>query len=91
MQIGVCVLVVWYICIYGVVLWEQGRCVYTGCVVWCICSYGVVLWELLTGEVPYRGLDSLSVTYCVAVNKLTLPVPTSCPEPFAQILDRMYK
>ena len=47
-----------------------------------------MLWELLTGEVPYRGLDSLSVAYGVAVNKLTLPIPTSCPEPFAQILER---
>uniref|UniRef100_A0A8C1TBM7 mitogen-activated protein kinase kinase kinase n=1 Tax=Cyprinus carpio TaxID=7962 RepID=A0A8C1TBM7_CYPCA len=45
-------------------------------------SYGVLLWELLTGEVPYRGIDGLAVAYGVAVNKLTLPIPSTCPEPF---------
>ncbi|KAF3845292.1 hypothetical protein F7725_008455 [Dissostichus mawsoni] len=38
-------------------------------------SYGVLLWELLTGEVPFRGIDGLAVAYGVAMNKLALPVP----------------
>lgn len=50
------------------------------------CSFGVLLWELLTGEVPYREIDALAVAYGVAMNKLTLPVPSTCPEPFAQLL-----
>ncbi len=45
-----------------------------------------LLWELLTGEVPYRGIDGLAVAYGVAVNKLTLPIPSTCPEPFAQLM-----
>lgn len=49
-------------------------------------SYGVLLWELLTGEVPYRGIDGLAVAYGVAVNKLTLPIPSTCPEPFAKLM-----
>ncbi|KAF7686858.1 mitogen-activated protein kinase kinase kinase 11 [Silurus meridionalis] len=49
-------------------------------------SYGVLLWELLTGEAPYRGIDGLAVAYGVAVNKLTLPIPSTCPEPFAQLM-----
>ncbi|XP_072345491.1 mitogen-activated protein kinase kinase kinase 11-like isoform X2 [Scyliorhinus torazame] len=49
-------------------------------------SYGVLLWELLTGEVPYRGIDGLAVAYGVAVNKLTLPIPSTCPELFAQLM-----
>ncbi|KAB0407446.1 hypothetical protein E2I00_007618, partial [Balaenoptera physalus] len=49
-------------------------------------SFGVLLWELLTGEVPYRGIDCLAVAYGVAVNKLTLPIPSTCPEPFAQLM-----
>ena len=49
-------------------------------------SYGVLLWELLTGEVPYRGIDGLAVAYGVAVNKLTLPIPSTCPEPFAELM-----
>lgn len=53
----------------------------------CSCSYGVLLWELLTGEVPYRGIDGLAVAYGVAVNKLTLPIPSTCPEPFAKLME----
>ncbi len=55
----------------------------------CLClphSYGVLLWELLTGEAPYKGIDGLAVAYGVAVNKLTLPIPSTCPEPFAQLM-----
>lgn len=53
----------------------------------CSPSYGVLLWELLTGEVPYRGIDGLAVAYGVAVNKLTLPIPSTCPEPFAKLME----
>ncbi|XP_057591866.1 mitogen-activated protein kinase kinase kinase 21 [Hippopotamus amphibius kiboko] len=56
-----------------------------------IWSYGVVLWELLTGEVPYRGIDGLAVAYGVAVNKLTLPVPSTCPEPFARLMKECWQ
>uniref|UniRef100_S4RWF5 mitogen-activated protein kinase kinase kinase n=1 Tax=Petromyzon marinus TaxID=7757 RepID=S4RWF5_PETMA len=56
-----------------------------------IWSYGVLLWELLTGEVPYRGIDGLTVAYGVAVNKLTLPIPSTCPEPFAKLMADCWK
>ncbi|KAF8770825.1 Mitogen-activated protein kinase kinase kinase like protein [Argiope bruennichi] len=49
-------------------------------------SYGVVLWELLTGEIPYKGIDTLAVAYGVAVNKLTLPIPSTCPKPFSELM-----
>ncbi|XP_041352732.1 mitogen-activated protein kinase kinase kinase 11-like isoform X2 [Gigantopelta aegis] len=49
-------------------------------------SYGVVLWELLTGETPYKGIDALGVAYGVAVNKLTLPIPSTCPSLFSQLM-----
>ncbi|XP_024862969.1 mitogen-activated protein kinase kinase kinase 11 [Kryptolebias marmoratus] len=52
--------------------------------------YGVLLWELLTGEAPYRGIDGLAVAYGVAVNKLTLPIPSTCPEPFAQLMSECW-
>ncbi|KAB0347798.1 hypothetical protein FD754_012655 [Muntiacus muntjak] len=54
-------------------------------------DYGVVLWELLTGEVPYRGIDGLAVAYGVAVNKLTLPIPSTCPEPFARLMKECWQ
>ncbi|KAF5922865.1 hypothetical protein HPG69_013210 [Diceros bicornis minor] len=50
-------------------------------------SYGVLLWELLTGEVPFRGIDGLAVAYGVAMNKLALPIPSTCPEPFAKLME----
>ncbi|NXE77127.1 M3K21 kinase, partial [Cochlearius cochlearius] len=56
-----------------------------------IWSYGVLLWELLTGEVPYRGIDGLAVAYGVAVNKLTLPIPSTCPEPFAKLMKECWE
>lgn len=51
-----------------------------------IWSYGVLLWELLTGEMPYKNIDALAVAYGVAVNRLTLPIPKTCPEPFSKIM-----
>ncbi|XP_069687261.1 mitogen-activated protein kinase kinase kinase 10-like isoform X2 [Periplaneta americana] len=50
-------------------------------------SYGVLLWELLTGETPYKGIDALAVAYGVAVNKLTLPIPSTCPEPWRNLME----
>lgn len=71
-----------------------GLCL-TGCltpaVCVCPCSYGVLLWELLTGEAPYKGIDGLAVAYGVAVNKLTLPIPSTCPEPFAHLMAGVWK
>jgi len=52
------------------------------------CSYGVLLWELLTGEQPYKEIDGLAVAYGVAVNNLTLPIPSTCPEEFKDLLER---
>lgn len=53
-------------------------------------SYGVLLWELLTGETPYKGIDVLAVAYGVAVNKLTLPIPTTCPQPFRELMEGIH-
>ncbi|XP_060532516.1 mitogen-activated protein kinase kinase kinase 11 isoform X2 [Cylas formicarius] len=53
-------------------------------------SYGVLLWELLTGEVPYKGIDTLAVAYGVAVNKLTLPIPSTCPQPWRKLMEKCW-
>lgn len=54
-------------------------------------SYGVVLWELLTGEVPYKGIDTLAVAYGVAVNKLKLPIPSTCPQPWRELMQKCWE
>ncbi|KAL1138403.1 hypothetical protein AAG570_008467 [Ranatra chinensis] len=56
-----------------------------------IWSYGVVLWELLTGETPYKGIEALSVAYGVAVNKLTLPIPSTCPKAWKNLMEDCWK
>ena len=59
------------------------------CRLWYICaSYGVVAWELLTGETPYKGIENYAVAYGVAINKLTLPIPTTSPSDFRNLLER---
>lgn len=47
----------------------------------------MLLWELLTGETPYKGIDALAVAYGVAVNKLTLPIPSTCPQPWRFLME----
>lgn len=49
-------------------------------------SYGVLLWELLTGEIPYKGFDDVTVLYGVAVNTLALPIPKTCPESWGKLM-----
>ncbi len=49
-------------------------------------SFGVLLWELLTNEVPYKGIEPHRVQYGVAMNKLQLPIPDSCPKMFAELI-----
>nr|XP_040582160.1 mitogen-activated protein kinase kinase kinase 9-like [Lepeophtheirus salmonis] len=50
-------------------------------------SYGVMLWELLTGETPYKGIDDLAIAYGVAVNKLTLHIPTTVPQEWRNLME----
>uniref|UniRef100_A0A8C6XEP4 Mitogen-activated protein kinase kinase kinase 12 n=1 Tax=Naja naja TaxID=35670 RepID=A0A8C6XEP4_NAJNA len=39
-----------------------------------IWSFGVVLWELLTGEIPYKDVDSSAIIWGVGSNSLHLPI-----------------
>ena len=45
-----------------------------------IWSFGVCVWELLTGELPYKNVDSSAIIWGVGSNSLQLPIPSSCPE-----------
>ena len=49
-------------------------------------SFGVVLWELLTGQQPYAEVHYLTVAYSVAINGCTLPIPSSCPQLFQDLI-----
>ena len=49
-------------------------------------SFGVVLWELLTGQIPYRDFSGPAIAFGIGNGKLTLPIPTTCPEELKTIL-----
>lgn len=53
-------------------------------------SYGVVLWELLTGETPYKGMEPLQVLYCVGVQKISLPIPKTCPLRWRSLMESKF-
>ena len=48
-----------------------------------------MIWELLTGQVPYHGIEAMAIAYGTAMNKLTLPIPSTCPEAFANLMRGM--
>nr|CAI5818223.1 unnamed protein product [Callosobruchus analis] len=54
-------------------------------------SYGVLLWELLTGETPYKGMDMMAVAYGVAIQKYTLPIPSTCPQPWRELMEKCWE
>ncbi|KAK1799566.1 hypothetical protein P4O66_000448 [Electrophorus voltai] len=55
-----------------------------------IWSFGVVLWEMLTGEVPYKDVDSSAIIWGVGNNSLQLPVPHTCPDGFKILLKQCW-
>ena len=55
------------------------------------CSYGIVLWELLTGETPYKGINDMAIAYGVAMNKLNLHIPSTCPEDWRLLMEDCWR
>eukprot|EP01135_Chromosphaera_perkinsii_P007588 Nk52_evm44s914 gene=Nk52_evmTU44s914 len=53
-------------------------------------SFGVVMWELLTGQIPYDGVDSAAIIWGVGSNDLHLPIPGSCPDGFALLMKQCW-
>ena len=53
-------------------------------------SYGVVLWELLTHEVPYKGVEGLQVAWLVVAKEQRLTIPSGCPPVFAHLMQRCW-
>ncbi|XP_068560671.1 mitogen-activated protein kinase kinase kinase 20 isoform X2 [Cebidichthys violaceus] len=49
-------------------------------------SYGVVLWEMLTREIPFKGLEGLQVAWLVVEKNERLTIPSACPASFAELM-----
>ncbi|XP_060079774.1 mitogen-activated protein kinase kinase kinase 20-like [Ylistrum balloti] len=50
-------------------------------------SYGVVLWELLTHEVPFKGIEGFQVAWLVVERGERLTIPSTCPATFAKLME----
>jgi len=55
-----------------------------------IWSFGVCVWELLTGELPYKNVDSSAIIWGVGSNSLQLPLPTTCPDGFKLLIKQCW-
>uniref|UniRef100_A0A8C9VXQ6 Protein kinase domain-containing protein n=1 Tax=Scleropages formosus TaxID=113540 RepID=A0A8C9VXQ6_SCLFO len=53
-------------------------------------SYGVVLWEMLTREIPFKGLEGLQVAWLVVEKHERLTIPSSCPASFAELMRKCW-
>ncbi|KAM4561183.1 mitogen-activated protein kinase kinase kinase 20 [Fundulus diaphanus] len=53
-------------------------------------SYGVVLWEMLTREIPFKGLEGLQVAWLVVEKNERLTIPSCCPPSFAELMRKCW-
>uniref|UniRef100_A0A6T7WWV2 Protein kinase domain-containing protein n=1 Tax=Prymnesium polylepis TaxID=72548 RepID=A0A6T7WWV2_9EUKA len=49
-------------------------------------SFAVVLWEMLTGQMPYKGMSSTAIARDVALGNHRLPLPARGPKPLLRII-----
>lgn len=49
-------------------------------------SYGMIIWEMLTGDIPYRGIRDFQVTMTVVNQKIRPQIPKTCPKMLAQFI-----
>ena len=50
-----------------------------------------MMWELLTGEVPYKGIDDVAIAYGVATDKYELHIPSTCPEQWRDLMKSCWR
>jgi len=49
-------------------------------------SYGVVLWEMLTRNVPHKGVPDEKIIADALKGQIKLDIPESCPDAIKNIL-----
>ncbi|XP_053733938.1 mitogen-activated protein kinase kinase kinase 20 isoform X2 [Synchiropus splendidus] len=54
-------------------------------------SYGVVLWEMLTREIPFKGLEGLQVAWLVVEKNERLTIPRGCPVRFGELMSKCWR
>eukprot|EP00730_Choanoeca_flexa_P012435 TRINITY_DN4273_c0_g1_i1.p1 TRINITY_DN4273_c0_g1~~TRINITY_DN4273_c0_g1_i1.p1 ORF type:complete len:593 (+),score=128.85 TRINITY_DN4273_c0_g1_i1:185-1963(+) len=53
-------------------------------------SFGVVLWEILSGEIPFAGVDVGAVIWGVGSGRMHLPIPEGTPDGFSLLLKQCW-
>ncbi|XP_071158428.1 mitogen-activated protein kinase kinase kinase 20-like [Mytilus edulis] len=66
----------------------QSHPVSQSCDTW---SYGVVLWELLTHEVPFKGIEGFQVAWLVVERGERLTIPSTCPACFSHLMRQCWE
>ena len=49
-------------------------------------SYGILLWEIMSGDVPFRGLNQMQVAMGVVGNGIRPPIPNNCSPKIAKLI-----
>ena len=49
-------------------------------------SFGVIMWEVLTGEVPYLGMQPIQIVSAVVTENQRPPIPSSMPHDQASLI-----
>lgn len=50
-------------------------------------SFGVLVWEILTGQIPYKQIEQHTIEYGIVMNKLKLPIPSTCPYELRELIE----
>ncbi|XP_072017989.1 uncharacterized protein [Amphiura filiformis] len=56
-----------------------------------IFAFAVVLWEMLTGKVPFEGLDWQVIAWKVINEKERLPIPEDCPKAIQGLMTQCWE
>jgi sterile alpha motif and leucine zipper-containing kinase AZK len=54
-------------------------------------SYGVVLWELITGKVPFKGIEEFQIAFLIVEREQRLPIPSGCPKVLANLMQMCWQ
>mmetsp|Transcript_5138 Transcript_5138/g.13514 ORF Transcript_5138/g.13514 Transcript_5138/m.13514 type:complete len:105 (+) Transcript_5138:774-1088(+) len=54
-------------------------------------GFGVLIWELLTGRLPFAGMDKVSVARAVGLKGVRLPTPDRGPRELKQLVLSCWK
>ncbi|XP_072048655.1 uncharacterized protein [Amphiura filiformis] len=55
-----------------------------------IFAFGIIVWEMVSCEIPYKGMRNEYVMFQVSVNRLRPKIPDDCPQFLKQLMTRCW-